>query len=134
MKNFLFRRPLFLAALAVILAGVMPAQAVRLGKSPVYRLAVFQTASTAKIAVGTNYSASLLNLTVGDRVSIAYDQENGVLVAHNINDGVPPKPRNPGANSVSHHPSTASTLAHVHGIVEAVNAQAGTLSIAYRVR
>jgi hypothetical protein len=134
MKTWLLRRSSILAVLAVILAGVMPAQAVRLSKHPLYQIAVFQTASTTRIAVGTNSSASLFNLSLGDRVSIAYDQENGTLVAYHINDGVPPKPHPASTTPSAHHVSTTSTLAHIHGIVKAVNAQAGTLTIAYRVR
>lgn len=122
--------------MALVLAGVLPAQAVRFSKGVGYRTAVFQTATTTRIAVGTNHSASLLNLSVGDRVSIAYDSENGALVAHRISDGVPPNHSNLGVSfrSSSRPRLTPSTLAHIHGIVQSVNVQAGTLAIAYRVR
>jgi hypothetical protein len=134
MKTLFLRWQLILAVVALILAGVLPLQAVRLSKGQVYRTAVFQTTSTTRIAVGANTSASLLNLGVGDHVSIAYDQENGLLVAHHISDGVPPRPRNPGVNPVSHHPSTASIFAHLRGFVRSVNAQAGTLTVEYRLK
>ena len=85
-------------------------------------------ASNAHIAVGSNRSASLANVRVGDHVSIAYDSEQGTLVAHHISDGVP------HSNSVSsvHHHTKASSVAHIHGIVQSVNAQSGTLTIDYR--
>ncbi len=134
MKTLSFRRNLALAVAALAVAGVLPAQAARLRIVHTYQTALFQTASTAKIAVGTNRSASLLDVNVGDHVSIAYDQENGAFVAHHISDGVPPKPRNPSVTPLpaSHHRATASAYLHVRGIVQSVDAQAGTLTIAYR--
>jgi hypothetical protein len=136
MKTLLFRRPLALVIAALILAGVVPAQAVRFTKGLGYRMAVFQTSSATRIAVGTNNSASLLILSIGDQVSIAYDQENGALVARHISDGVPPKPRNLHATPLfrPHHIATASTYAHIRGIVQSVDTQANTLTIAYRLK
>ena len=139
MKILFFRRQLILAIVAAAVAGVAPAQAARLSKHQVYRTAVFQTASTAKIAVGTNRSATLLDVKVGDQVSIAYDQENGALVAHRLSDGVPPKPHTPGVNPLpvahaAHHSATAPVYFHVHGVVQSVDAQTGSVTISYRTR
>jgi Cu/Ag efflux protein CusF len=136
MKTLFFRRQLIWVGvvLALALGGVWPVQAARYGRNLPYRTAVFQTANTTRIAVGTNHSASLLNVRVGDEVSISYDQENGTLMAHHISDGVPPKPRNLSVNSAAHHLKTESTFAHLHGVVQAVDVQSGTVTLAYRVR
>lgn len=138
MKTLLVPRSWLLLVAALILAGAAPAQAVRFAKTQIfYRTAVFQTTATTKVAVNANPSASLADLRTGDHVTIAFDQENGVLVAHHVADNVPPKPLNPSVQTVVHHHShhaAVSTFAHVHGIVTGVNAQAGTLAVAYRVR
>ena len=137
MKTLFFRRQLFLAVVALAGAGVVPAQAARYSRTPVYRTAVFQTASTVKIAVGVNPSATLMDVRVGDHVSIAYDQENGALVAHHISDGVPPKPRTACVNpspAAHHHSTTAPVYSHVHGVVQSVDPQSGTVTIAYKAR
>ena len=138
MKTLLVPRPLLLLIAALVLAGAVPAQAVRFAKTQYfYRTAVFQTTATTKIAVSTNPSATLPDLRVGDHVTVTFDQENGVLVAHHVADNVPPKPLNPNVQAVVHHHShqaAVSTFAHVHGIVTAVNAQTGTVAVAYRVK
>ena len=142
MKTWFFRRQFILAVAALAVAGTLPAQAARSSKHPMYRTAVFQTASTAKIAVGTNRSATLLDVKIGDQVNIAYDQENGALVAHHISDGVPPKPRTTGANPlpvahaarVAHHSASAPVYFHVRGVVQSVDAQNGSLTITYKAR
>jgi hypothetical protein len=120
-------RKLALAVMVAVMAVVSAQAAIR-----TTRQAVFQTVSTTKIVYGTNRSASLANLNIGDRVNIAYDQENGSLVAHHIADGVPQHVR--GKVRVSYHRRTASspsTLWHVRGIIQSVDTQAGTLTIAY---
>lgn len=139
MKTFPFRPQILLAVAALILAGGMPAQAIRIKQGLVYRTAVFQIASTTQIAVGTNRSASLLNLRVGDHVSIAFDQENGAWVARHISDDVPPKPHSAPtsvhpSSAAHHHSSIAPALAHIHGVVHSVDPQAGTLTLAYKAK
>ena len=141
-KTRFFRRQLLLAVAALLVAGVLPANAARFSKHPTYRTAVFQTASTAKIAVGTNHSATLLDVKVGDQISIAYDQENGALVAHHISDGVPPKPRTistsplPVAHAAhtAHHSTVAPVYFRVRGVVQSVDAQSGTVTLTYKAR
>jgi len=137
MKTLFIRLQFILAVVAWAMIGVVPAQAARFSKNQVYRTAVFQTASTVKIAVGVNRSATLLDVKVGDHVSIAYDQENGALVAHHISDGVPPKPRTPGVNplpAAHQHSAAASAYFHVHGVIQSVDPQNGTVTIAYKAR
>jgi hypothetical protein len=81
--------------------------------------------------VGTNHAAGLGDLKIGDRLSLSYDRENGTLVAHHIADGVPHKPRNPSVNPTPkiQHPHRISSLAHVHGVLQSVNVQAGTITL-----
>jgi len=139
MKTWFSRRHLLLAVAALAVAGVLPAQAARFSKHPAYRTATFQTASAAKIAVGTNRSATLLDVKVGDQISITYDQENGALVAHHISDGVPPKPRPASANPlptahIAHHSAKATVYFHVRGVVQSVDAQNGSVTITYKAR
>jgi hypothetical protein len=78
----------------------------------------------------------LSNLNVGDRVSIAYDHENGVLIAHHIADGVAPKSgktMNLSSRAV-HHYATTSTYEHIRGSVRSVDVQNGTLTIMFMER
>jgi hypothetical protein len=109
-----------------VLATVQPTQAARIRRSTAFQTDVFQVATNARIVVGTNRSAALGDLKVGDRVSLSYDRENGTLVAHHIADGVPPKPRNPSVHPApkTQHPHRTSSLAHVHGVLQSVDVQA----------
>jgi Cu/Ag efflux protein CusF len=127
MKTLFFRRQL---AIAVIVATTVIVSAH--ATVPTARQAVFQIVSTTKIALGTDHSASLVNLKIGDRVSIAYNQENGSLIAHHIADEVPQKIHSE-AKYTYHHPkpSKAGTVEHMYGIVRSVDVQTGTLTIAY---
>jgi len=128
MNPFNFRWQLPLLVVGLTLAGALPTQAAIHRRASVAQVATFQVASNARIAVGSNRSASLASVRVGDHVSIAYDLEKGTLVAHHISDGVPYN------NSVSttHHQTKASSFAHIHGIVQSVNTQSGTLTIDYK--
>ena len=121
---------------AFVLATVQPTQAARVRRSTSFQTDVFQVATNARIVVGTNRSAALGNLKVGDRVSLGYDRENGTLVAHQIADGVPHKPRNPSVHPApkTQHPHRTSSVAHVHGIIQSVNVQAGTITITIKGR
>jgi hypothetical protein len=136
MKALRFRRQLTLTVLALMAAGVMAARAGRIRRIQAVGTCVFQVATNAGIEVGTNRLASLGDVRVGDRISIRYDREDGVLVAKKLADGVPRKPRNPGTNAVpvTHHASGAKGLAVVHGVVQSIDDQAGTLSITYSLR
>ena len=132
--NFCWQFVLVVAAL--MMAVAVPAEAARLRVVAPARIATFQVAGNARITVGTDRSATLSNLNVGDRVSIAYDLENGVLVAHHIADGEVPKSTKMSnlSTSVVRHHAAESTYEHIHGIVRSVNAEDGTLTIEYRAR
>jgi len=135
MKILIYRWPFTLAAVVLMMSVVLPAGAARIVLTKGYRSAILQVAGTAKIAVGTNHSATLLDLKVGDHVSIAYDLENGALVAHRISDGVPHKPRNANVQLVpaAFHPAKLSVAyKHLLGIVQSVDVQDNTLTIAYK--
>jgi hypothetical protein len=56
-------------------------------------------------------------------------------VAHHISDGVPHKPHNPSvtpAPSVHHAQKASVVYEHIHGIVQSVDVQAGTLTFTYK--
>jgi len=127
---------LIVTVAALLLITVEPTQAARFRRGRAFQTDVFQVATNARIVVGTNHSAALGDLKIGDRVSVGYNRENGTLVAHHIADGVPPKPRNPSVNPApnSQHPHRTSSLAQVHGILQSVNVEAGTITIATRGR
>ena len=102
--------------------------------SPQAGMWTFQVPSSAAIAVGTNRRASLADLKVGDQVIVGFAQENGALVAKRILDRVPRpagKPKD-GSKPDGRHHKAAQGLAHVRGVVEAVDAQAGKIVVAGR--
>jgi Cu/Ag efflux protein CusF len=121
----------------------MPADAARLrrhssglGRFTAAQTETFSVASDVKIAVGSNHSASLGDLKPGDQVSIGYAQEHGARVAHHIADGVTHNASKPGKSSAPKtqtHTGT-SALTHAHGIVQSVDLQAGTMTIAHKRR
>jgi Cu/Ag efflux protein CusF len=119
------------AAIILLLALVWPAQAARYRHYSNYQTATFQVSDTTQVAVGSNEPASLLGLRRGEHVSVVYDQENGLLVAHRITSAVShnPKPLETHAKSTGHHQADYWS---VHGVIESVNPQAGTLTIAYK--
>jgi Cu/Ag efflux protein CusF len=136
MKRLATRWQFILALAALATAMVLPAEAARLRRVPVVQTETFLVASNATIAVGTNRKAALADLKVGDKVGISYDQGNGGWVAHHISDGVPHKPRNPGSkpSTTPHpHPKTSS-LAHAHGVIQSVDVQGRTVTIAHRLK
>jgi Cu/Ag efflux protein CusF len=102
---------------------------------------VFRVASNATIVVGTNHKASLADLKVGDRVSVGYEKENEVLVAHRITDGVSHKAPNASTDNTSanssvktHVHTKGEALLHVHGVVRAMDMSTGTVTVAHRLR
>ena len=123
-----------LALLTLALALAQPAEAARLRRHPAIQTTTLQVTSDTRIAVGTQHSASLANLRIGDRVIIGYVQQDGALVAHRIADGVPHIPHTPGTTPGvgSQHHAKAPALLHVHGVIRAINLQAGTITIAHR--
>jgi hypothetical protein len=69
-------------------------------------------ASTGKIAVGTDRSATLVYLKVVEHVGIAYDQKNGALVAHHIAEAVPHKSRGKEAWTAFVQPPVRKVVAY----------------------
>src|SRR5580658_4805619 len=125
MKTLTFRLQFPLMVMALMMTGAISAHAARLRHVSVFQTEVFQITKTTKIVVGTDHSATLGDLNIGDRVSIAYEQENGAQVAHHIADGVPHKPQNLGVNPVPNSPPPSkpakpSAFLHVHGIVQSI--------------
>jgi hypothetical protein len=132
MKTQVFRGPSILSFLILTLALVLPADAARVKRA--IQTDTIQVTSNTKIAVGATHSASLANLRVGDRVSIGYAEENGARVARRISDGVPHKTQNPSATpgaNPQHHTGAPGVL-HVHGVIRAIDLQAGTVTIAHK--
>ena len=127
MKKLFFRWQLPLLVMALIMAGLLPTQAAQ------PQTETFRVAGSAKIVVGTNRFASLLDLHVGDHVHLAYDHENGTVVGLHAWDGVPQKNPAPKSNSASsvHHNKAASGLAHLHGIIQSVDAPLGMVTIEF---
>jgi Cu/Ag efflux protein CusF len=136
MKTPLGRSQILLALLTVTLALALPVQAARWRRLPGFQTETFLVSPKTMIAVGTQRAASLGNLRLGDRVSIGYVQENGVLVARRIADGVPHKVASPGSNPSpkTHHSPVTQALLHAHGVVRAIDVQAGTVTIVHRLR
>jgi hypothetical protein len=71
-------------------------------------------------------------------VSIAYDHENGALVAYHVADGVVHKhvsTNKLSASAVHHHNTkSTSTYEHIRGVIRSVDLQGGTLTIVYGER
>jgi len=133
MNTSIFRFKLTLAAVALLLAGVVPGRAAK----SVERTEVFTVAAKTKIEVGTNHHATLAAISVGDHVSVTYNDESGSLVAHQVSDNVPHKPHvptEPPANPKvpAPHAKKPSIYSHVRGVVKAINVAAGTLTVAYK--
>ena len=84
--------------------------------------------------MGSNHTASLGDLKVGDAINIAYSQENGSRLAHHIADGVQHNSarstKAPGTKS-QHHANTG-TLSHVHGVIRSLDAQGRTITIDHK--
>lgn len=113
----------------------VPAQAAHLRRVAVVQTETFRVASNAVIAVGANRHASLGDVKVGDRISVAYLDQGGTLMARHISDGVPHKPRTSESTPQKpQHHSSNSNLLHVHGVVNAVDPEAGTVTITHRRR
>ena len=133
-KQFLF------ASVALMVSIGFPVHA-RVLRAYTFQTDLFRVGSNATIVVGTNHKASLSDLKIGDRVSVGYEKENNVLVAHRISDGVAHKTpsastTNTNANSSekTHSHAKGETLQHVHGVVRAVDIASGTVTVAHRLR
>lgn len=137
MNKFVVCSKSSLALLALSAMLVCPAHAAHLRRVALVQTETFRVAGNTAIVVGTNRKAALGDIKAGDRVAIAYLEENGGKVARRISDGVPLKPKaeNPEAKQTTpHHHAANPNLLHVHGIVQAVNTEAGTLTLSHRPR
>ena len=134
MKMLNTRWPLILALLGFTLAFAFSTQAAQVKRARTNQTLTFQTDSNTKIMVGSNHSSSLANLKVGDHVSVGYAQDDGAQVARRIVDGVPHKPHTPGTTPNAHSKPHAKTsgLLHAHGVIRAIDLQAGTVTIAHK--
>jgi Cu/Ag efflux protein CusF len=131
MNTHKFHAGLALTIAALTVAATLSSPAAGLKTVPT-QTQTFQVADNAKIIVGTDKSASLSDLKIGDRVGIAYSQTNGVSIAHRIADGVPHKPHQnttagKPAQTTSHHATNG--LEHAHGIIQSVDTNARTVTI-----
>jgi hypothetical protein len=134
MKTGLLGGKAILAAIILTVALVPSAQA-KLRRVHVPRqhaaaqTETFTVPKDATIAVGSNHSASLGDLHVGDIVNIGYASENGAWVAHHVADGVVHNAVHSGKNSESKTRQKAAST-HAHGIVRSIDLSSGTLTIA----
>ena len=140
MNISVLRRQFLFATVAVMVSIALPVHA-RVLRAYSFQTDVFRIANNATIGVGTNHKASLADLKVGDRVTVGYEKENNVLVAHRISDGVAHKASNTGTNNTSasssvktHAHPKGEALLHVHGVVRAVDTASGTVTIAHKLR
>jgi Cu/Ag efflux protein CusF len=140
MNISVLRRQFLFATAALIVSMALPVHA-RVLRAYTFQTDMFRIANNATIVVGANHKASLADLKVGDRVSVGYEKENNVLVAHRISDGVPHKAPNTSTNNTgasssvkTHSHAKGETLLHVHGVVRAVDIASGTVTVAHRLR
>jgi Cu/Ag efflux protein CusF len=138
MKASSFRWQPLLAGVFATVFFTYSADAARVRHLPRHHAAVqtetFSVAKDARIAIGSNGSASLGDVRIGDTINIGYVQENGALVARHIADAVQHtavhSTKSPETKA-QHHAGMA-TLSHTHGIVRSVDVQAGTITIAHK--
>jgi hypothetical protein len=142
MKLTVLRKRFLLLVLPLLLGLALPVQGIHIKRAVPYRTDIYQVAPGAKIVVRTNQAASLGDLRIGDRVSLAYAEQNGTLLVHRIADGMARGTANVrGTNSVAtgaapkpHAQGKVGALIHVHGIVRAINLQAGTVTVTHRAQ
>ena len=136
MKASSFRWQPLVAGIFVTVFLTYSADAARVRHLPRHHAAVqtetFSVAKDARIAIGSNRSASLGDVRIGDTINISYVQENGALVARHIADGVQHTAVHSAKNSEikAQHQTGTTALSHAHGVVRAVDVSAGTITIA----
>jgi Cu/Ag efflux protein CusF len=140
MRISVLRKQFLFATAALIASMALPVHA-RILRAYTFQTDVFQLASNATIVVGTNHKAALADLKIGDRVSVGYEKENQILVAHRIADGVAHKASsasttntNASSSVKTHSHAKGETLLHVHGVVRAVDLSSGMVTVAHRLR
>jgi hypothetical protein len=140
MNSSVLRKQFLFATVALMLSIGFPVHA-RVLRAYTFQTDVFRIATNATIVVGTNHKATLADLKIGDRVSVGYEKENQILVAHRVSDGVAHKAPSSGTNTTSasssvktHSHANGETLLHVHGVVQAIDVGSGTVTVAHRLR
>lgn len=91
----------------------------------------FKADASTKIRVGDNKAATLVDIKSGDKVSIAYRDAVGTLVADRISVMGEKKPEKPAGGEHKKHESKPGEL-RAHGTVTAVDATAGTVTVEVR--
>jgi hypothetical protein len=142
MKSTVLRKRFLPWVLPLMLGFALPVHAIHIRRTVPYRTDVYQVAPGAKIVAGANQAASLGDLRIGDRVSLGYSDQNGTFLVHRLADGMPHATTNThGTNNVAagavpkpHAQAKTGALIHVHGILRAINLQAGTITVTHRVQ
>jgi len=138
MKAMLFRWQPLLAGIFATVLLTYSADAARVRHLPRHHAAVqtktFSVAKDARIALGSNSSASLGDIRIGDTINIGYVRENGALVARHIADAVQHTAvhSNKSPETKAQHHAAMTTLSHAHGVVRGVDVSAGTITIAHK--
>ena len=112
---------------AALLTPVLAVYANSTNATPVSK--TFTVGADAKIHTVDNPSAKLADLKVGDKVGIAYHDNNGTLTVDKIHVINGPKEVAPKGSHPKGGPKADTAELHVHGLITAVDATAGTLTI-----
>jgi hypothetical protein len=105
-----------------LLIPVMVARA-----APAAAVVTFKMAQNVKILAADNSALTLAGLKVGERVGIAYQENNGVAVAQKIRVIVPKK-ADAGKSKVGKGRVKPDVFLHARGVITAVNTAEGTLT------
>ena len=127
---------LFMLAMVAIVPGISTVRGERATDSPKARpilfhlhrgrlSASFLLANDATIRIGTNASANLMELRVGQVAHVRYTIENGVWLAHEV--VVNPPHEGHAAKTLGTH---ANEL-HAHGAILGYDSSTGRLTIRY---
>ena len=113
---------------AALLTPMLAVYANSTNAAPVSK--TFTVPAAAKIHTVDNAAATLADLKVGDKVGIAYHDNNGTLTADKIHVINGPKEGAPkGSHPKKGEPKPETAELHAHGLITAVDATAGTLTI-----
>ena len=112
---------------AALLTPMLAGYAGSTNAAPVSK--TFTVAAAAKIHTVDNPAAKLADLKVGDKVGIAYHDNNGTLTADKIHVINGPKEVAPKGARQMGEPKPETAELHAHGLITAVDATAGTLTI-----
>jgi hypothetical protein len=121
---------------ALVLATFSIAQAKEGHKAAAGTSQTFKVGADCKIATADNKNAAIADLKVGDKVHIAYSDAGGTLTAAKIHVATEKpagdkKPEHKGDKKEGEHKKDkpADDLKHAHGIITAIDAAAGTVTV-----